>query len=62
MIGWSIVISTQTPQERTRHADDCRASILATWEVGLGGLDWLERLVALAAAQKILLPSPSDGT
>lgn len=53
MIGWWIVISTQTPEERSRHDDDRRASILAMWEVGLGGLDWLERLVALATAQKI---------
>jgi len=54
MIDWWIVISTQTPKERSRpHADDRRASILAMWEVGLGGLDWIERLVELATAQKI---------
>lgn len=53
MIGWWIVISTQTPEERRRDADNRRASILAMWEVGLGGLDWLERLVTLAEAQKI---------
>lgn len=53
MIGWWIVISTQTPEERSRYADDRKASILATWEVGSGGLDWVERLVARAAAQKI---------
>jgi hypothetical protein len=53
MIGWWIVISTQTPEERGRHDDDRRDHILATWEVGLGGLDWIERLVAKSAAQKI---------
>ena len=53
MIGWWIVISTQTPEERSRHADDRKASILATWEVGLGGLDWLDRLVARSVAQRI---------
>lgn len=53
MIGWWIVISTQTPEERSRHADDRREAILATWEVGLGGLDWLDDLVARSAAQRI---------
>lgn len=54
MIGWWIVISTQTPEERSRHADNERRNrILATWEVGLGGLDWVERLVAKSAAQKV---------
>lgn len=43
MIGWWIVISTQTPQER-RQGDNLAVCVLATWEVGPGGLDWLERL------------------
>jgi len=53
MIGWWIVISTQTPEERSRHADDRKEFILATWEVGLGGLAWLERLVEKGIVQKV---------
>lgn len=52
MIGWWIVISTQTPEER-RQAVDRKAFILATWEVGLGGLDWLEQLVAQGHAGRL---------
>ena len=60
MIGWWIVISTQTPEER-RQAVDRKAFILATWEVGLGGL--CPRLLAdqrhrrlLAAQRECRLP------
>lgn len=54
MIGWWIVISTQTPEERSAASTDERqACILATWEAGLGGLDWLDRLVAQSAAHKV---------
>jgi hypothetical protein len=54
MIGWWIVISTQTPEERSAaNPDERKACILATWEAGIGGLDWLDRLVAQSAAQKV---------
>lgn len=53
MIGWWIVISTQTPEERSRHSEDRKSFILAAWEVGLGGLDWLEGLVARGTGRKI---------
>lgn len=52
MIGWWIVISTQSPEER-QQAVYRKAFILATWEVGIGGLDWLEQLVARRDARKI---------
>lgn len=46
MIGWWIVVSAQTPGERDR-ADQAarRAAILAQWEVGAGGIEWLHALV-----------------
>lgn len=53
MIGWWIVISTLTPEERRSPPGDGSGAILATWEVGSGGLDWLNRLVARAEAQQI---------
>ena len=52
MIGWWIVISTQTAEERHRHAGGSD-SILASWEVGPGGLDWLKLLAATGAIQQI---------
>ena len=45
MIGWWIVVAAQTPEEWDDPAADRRAATLATWEVGLGGLDWLHTLV-----------------
>ena len=44
MIGWWIVVAAQTPQQRDS-AIDRKEVILATWEAGLGGLDWLQALV-----------------
>lgn len=44
MIGWCIVVAAQTPEERDRSVDRQEA-VLANWEVGPGGLDWLQQLV-----------------
>ena len=45
MIGWRIVVSSQTPEERDRAEIDAReATILAEWEIGLEGIDWLQQL------------------
>lgn len=52
MIGWWLVISTQTPEER-RQAVDRKAFISATWEVWPGGLDWLEELVVQGRAGRL---------
>ena len=50
MIGWWIGIAKQTPQERDDSADK-KAAIIASWEAGSGGLDWLEKLVQEGKAQ-----------
>ncbi len=44
MIGWWIVVAAQTPEERDQ-AVDRRAAVLANWEVGPGGIEWLHQLV-----------------
>lgn len=39
MIGWWIIVSTQTPEERDRADQDTRrAAILAQWEAGAEGI------------------------
>ena len=53
MIGWWIGIAKQTPQERDNSADK-KAAIIASWEAGSGGLDWLEKLVQEGKATKLL--------
>lgn len=51
MIGWWIVISTLSRDERAQ-AVDPKASILASWEVGVEGLDWIAALVAKGEASQ----------
>lgn len=46
MLGWWIIVSTQTPQEKERSDQDAmRAAILAQWESGIGGRSWIEQLL-----------------
>jgi len=52
MIGWWIGIAQQTPEERDGAADK-KAAIIANWEAGTGGLDWLEKLVQKGKATKL---------
>ena len=51
MLGWFIIISTQTPQERDAGSDPERN--LATWETGLFGAEWLKTLVANGKAEQL---------
>ncbi|PTT88498.1 hypothetical protein DBR42_09675 [Pelomonas sp. HMWF004] len=54
MIGWWIVISTQSPRERDQSTQDVRrAAILAQWEAGADGIRWIEDLVAGGMAEKL---------
>lgn len=54
MIGWWIVIAAQTPEERDAAATEARrAAIIAQWEVGPGGLDWVAELVEAGKANQI---------
>lgn len=41
MIGWWIVVSTQTPEERDKADQESRrAAILAQWDTGANGIRW----------------------
>lgn len=52
MLGYWIVISTQTPEERDAFVDR-KKSVLAEWETGVGGIRWLEKLVEEGKATKL---------
>lgn len=49
MIGWYIAVYQQTPAERL--ASHERSALLASWEAGVGGLAWLDKLVAEGTAE-----------
>jgi hypothetical protein len=54
MIGWWIVISTQSPEERDRADQETRrAAILAQWETGADGIRWLELLTEKGKAERL---------
>lgn len=54
MIGWWIVVSTQTPHERDQADQESRrAAILAQWEAGAEGLRWIDALVERGLATKL---------
>jgi hypothetical protein len=52
MIGWYFVVASNTRDDRINDAD-AQASILATWEVSVEGLDWIEELVGHGRASKL---------
>ena len=52
MLGYWIVVSTQTPEERDAIIDR-KKSVLAAWETGVGGIRWLEKLVEEGKATKL---------
>lgn len=52
MLGYWIVVSTQTPEERDAIMDR-KKSVLAEWETGVGGIRWLEKLVEAGKATKL---------
>ena len=52
MLGYWIVVSTQTPEERDANIDR-KKSVLAEWETGVGGIRWLEKLVEEGKATKL---------
>lgn len=54
MIGWWIVVSTQSPEERDRTDQEAhRTAILAQWETGADGIRWIERLTETDKAAKL---------
>ncbi|WP_449427213.1 hypothetical protein [Rhodanobacter umsongensis] len=52
MLGWWIIISSQTPQERDNAVD--KSAILATWEASVGGKEWIDALVRDGKATQLL--------
>ncbi|MES2249238.1 MAG: hypothetical protein V4645_18305 [Pseudomonadota bacterium] len=52
MIGWWIVIAAQSPEERDQ-AVDRNAAVLANWEAGPGGADWLRQFVNAGKAKQL---------
>lgn len=53
MIGWWIVVSTHSPEERDRADQEARrAAILAQWETGADGIRWIEQLTDAGKATK----------
>jgi hypothetical protein len=52
MRGWSIIISQATPEERDSKLDMKHAT-LTTWDTGVGGVQWLERLSTTGKATQL---------
>jgi hypothetical protein len=52
MLGYWIVVSTQTPEERDAIIAR-KKFVLAEWETGVGGIRWLEKLVEEGKATKL---------
>lgn len=54
MLGWWITVWSLTPEERNRAETDARnAATMAQWEIGPGGLDWLDQLVQEGKATQL---------
>jgi len=54
MLGWWIIVSTHTPEERDRADQDTkRTGVLAQWEAGVEGVLWIEDLVGSGQAKKL---------
>ena len=54
MLGWWIVISTQTPEERDQaNQDTRRAALLANWETSVNGSRWVHQLVEQGKASEL---------
>ncbi|WP_424892239.1 hypothetical protein [Streptomyces sp. XH2] len=51
MLGWSIHISAQTPEEAD--SDTTGQTDLARWTAGLPGLDWITELVKAGKAEQL---------
>ncbi len=52
MLGYWIVFSTQTPEERDAIIDR-KKSVLADWGTGVRGIRWLEKLFEEGKATKL---------
>lgn len=45
MLGWWILVSLQTPDERKASIAGGKPFVMAQWETGLSGRDWIQRIV-----------------
>lgn len=56
MVGWWITVFQLTPEELGEAIDprSCQPFVLATWESGLGGIEWLQQLVKAGQASQLL--------
>ncbi|MEU8920448.1 hypothetical protein AB0D10_05840 [Kitasatospora sp. NPDC048545] len=55
MLGWWIGVTELAPEEIDRAGrEQFRAALLATWEVGVSGIGWVEELVAAGKAEQLL--------
>jgi hypothetical protein len=60
MIGWWFLILAQTPEERASavaadpRSPQAQAAILATWEINVAGIDWVNDLVGAGKAVEVL--------
>lgn len=52
MLGWLLVVRSSPPGENVQLAETDE-TVLATWETGLGGTEWLNELVAAGKAKQI---------
>jgi hypothetical protein len=51
MIGWWIIVTQQTPEERDAASD--KEAILAKWETSVSGINWIEALVKTGKATQL---------
>jgi hypothetical protein len=52
MLGWFVIVSSQTPEEIEVSKDKTRR--LATWKAGIYGTNWLDDLVTQGKATQLL--------
>jgi len=51
MIGWSIMVMRQAPEDYPLKID--RDAVLANWKVGAMGTFWIDELIAAGEAQRV---------
>ena len=60
MLGWWIIVTNQTPEERNGINPGSKSFILAQWETGLGGKDWIKHLIDLGQMTTVHLGAYPD--
>ena len=52
MLGWWTVITTETLAQRRQPGGGGKEATLATWDSGLGGMDWIVELCRQGKAEQ----------